>query len=631
MQITKILIANRGEISCRIIETCRRMKIRTVAIYSDSDRHARHVLMADESAYLGASDPSESYLNIEKIIDVAKTHQVDAIHPGYGFLSERGKFAQAVKDSGLIFIGAPIEALELMGSKSAAKLTMEKSGVPCVPGYHGDDQTDLVLYTEAKKIGFPVLIKAVSGGGGKGMKIVEKTTDFKEMLLSAQREAQKAFGDDRVILEKYIRKPKHIEVQVFADSHGQIVHLYERDCSTQRRYQKIIEEAPAAGINDVTRTALLNAAISATNAIDYQGAGTIEFLLDEDERFYFMEMNTRLQVEHRVTEMITGVDLVEWQILIAQGDRLPLSQMNIQVKGHAIQARLYAEDPMNGFLPSTGLLQDLYFAKDENVLIDTAVEQGDAIGIHYDPMMAKVVVWAEDRDACIKKLRRILNTSYVFGVKSNLTFLTTIINSERFAKYQILSNSLDKGELDYHLPYRDEVSAIYLDYLMDQPSSSDVWSIKDNWRMGQSVPVKLKFDYQQQSIVASIEIKNKAYLINGTTFYQIQKEDRCFISNKSVQIICQGERYELSLADYETTTSSSADNNAIISPMPGKIIEIKCKAGEKIEPDQTVLVMEAMKMELSLKASRESIIKKISCQVGDQVEADSLLVELSEM
>ncbi|MGJ8664710.1 MAG: acetyl-CoA carboxylase biotin carboxylase subunit, partial [Marinicella sp.] len=373
MPISKILIANRGEIAVRIINTCRHLSIKTVAVFADADRHAKHVQMADEACHIGSTDLADSYLNIEKIIAAAKSHGADAVHPGYGFLSERAAFAEALASAGLIFIGAPPEALRLMGSKSAAKQTMIQADVPCVPGYQDSDQAIETLERAATEIGYPILIKAVAGGGGKGMKIVNQADEFVSQLQSAKREAMNAFGDDEVILEKYITKPKHIEVQVFADSHGHVVHLFERDCSTQRRYQKVIEEAPAAGLSDATRTDMLNAAIKATQAIDYVGAGTIEFIMDGDDSFFFMEMNTRLQVEHRVSEMITGVDLVEWQIRVAQGELLPLKQTEIHEHGHAIQVRLYAEDPLNNYLPSTGLLEQVNLAQLEHTLVDSGV------------------------------------------------------------------------------------------------------------------------------------------------------------------------------------------------------------------------------------------------------------------
>jgi 3-methylcrotonoyl-CoA carboxylase, alpha subunit (EC 6.4.1.4) len=478
----KILIANRGEIAVRIIDTCRQLGIRTVAVFSDADRYSKAVKMADEAVYLGGVSLADSYLNSDKIIKAALDCQAEAIHPGYGFLSEQADFAEKVDQAGLLFIGAPAEAMRLMGSKSAAKKTMLAADVPCVPGYQGDDQNSDLLAKEAEKIGFPVLIKAVSGGGGKGMKIVESANDFEKQLESAQREARNAFGDDRVILEKYITRPKHIEVQVFADSHGNVVHLFERDCSTQRRYQKIIEEAPAADLDETVRQAMHQAAVQATQAIEYRGAGTIEFILD-GEQFYFMEMNTRLQVEHRVTELVTGVDLVAWQIAVAEGQVLPKKQSDIKCHGHAIQARVYAEDATNDYLPSTGLIEYLHFPTVDHGLVDSGVRAHDSVSIHYDPMIAKLVAWGEDRTACIERMQQMLNHSVVFGVTTNLAFLSTIIDSDHFKQHQIFTNSLDNKAIDLKQAIPAPVWAILADDLLNYKGNQTMWHQASGWRL----------------------------------------------------------------------------------------------------------------------------------------------------
>ncbi|MFC3193674.1 acetyl/propionyl/methylcrotonyl-CoA carboxylase subunit alpha [Marinicella sediminis] len=627
MPIKKILIANRGEIAVRIINTCRQLNILTVAVFSDADRHAKHVMMADEQCHLGSTDLADSYLNVDKIVQAAIDHQVDAVHPGYGFLSERPALAKALDKANIIFIGAPVEALELMGSKSAAKQTMLLADVPCVPGYQEDDQTPDVLADAARAIGFPVLIKAVAGGGGKGMKIVHQATDFASQLKSAQREAQNAFGDDQVILEKYITRPKHIEVQVFADQHGHVVHLFERDCSTQRRYQKVIEEAPAAGLSDATRTDMLNAAVKATQAINYVGAGTVEFIMDGDDSFYFMEMNTRLQVEHRVTEMITGVDLVAWQIAVAQGDPLPKKQTEIHDRGHAIQVRLYAEDPDNNYLPSTGLLEQVKLMQLEHSLVDSGVRASDSVTIHYDPMIAKLVVWAKNRNKCISKMLQVLDQSAVFGVKTNLAFLSRLLSTREFRKHQIYTNTLDNDELILAQEITPEVVAIYVHHLLHLNQTGEVWKQASGWHVQGTEPLLLELRFKGETLAYQISWEEGQYLINGTDHYWPQKEDICHIHRHQVQVIHQHLRYEFSLPDHEAKAVTSSAN-AILAPMPGKIIEVKVNPGDEVVTGQSLVVMEAMKMELELKAERDAVIKDIAYSENDQVRADDILVEL---
>ena len=629
--IKKILIANRGEIAVRVMQTCRRLNIATVAVYSEADRHAKHVAMADEAVCLGSVVLADSYLNIEKIIQAAKDTGADAIHPGYGFLSERATFAKAVVDAGLIFIGAPASAMELMGSKSAAKISMIAANVPCVPGYQDADQSEDVLFDAAKEIGFPVLIKATAGGGGKGMKIVETEADFLSQLSSAKREAKNAFGDDEVILEKYITAPKHIEVQVFADSHGNVVHLFERDCSTQRRYQKIIEEAPAAGLNDATRTDLLNAAVKATQAIDYLGAGTIEFIMDDEDNFYFMEMNTRLQVEHRVTEMITGQDLVEWQIKVAQGEALPLNQMQIRPNGHAIQVRVYAEDADNDYLPSTGLLEQVNLAADSNTLVDSGVRSGDTVSIHYDPMIAKLVVWAADRHACIEKTLDVIKQSSIFGVQNNLGFLAKILANRDFKRNEICTNTLDNDALDLSLPLQDEVVAIYAQqaHQLLNNSSNKAWDVKDGWRPTGEESIRLSVNYLGEDHQFTVREEAGQVVVNERTYYLPNGDDVCHIHRNLSHVIHNDQRYVLTLPDHEAQASAS-NSNEIVSPMPGKIIEVMVKPGDEVQIDDTLLVMEAMKMELQLKAEKNAVIDAVNCQAGDQVLADAVLVAFKE-
>jgi len=628
MSIDKILIANRGEIAVRIIQTCRQLQIKTVAIYSDADRWSKAVQMADEAIHIGSVDLQDSYLNAEKIIRVAKKSGAQAIHPGYGFLAEQASFAEQVVSAGLIFIGAPASAMRLMGSKSAAKQTMIKAGVPCVPGYQAEDQDAKILLKAAEKIGFPVLIKAVSGGGGKGMKIVHNADDFSKQLESAQREALNAFADDRVILEKYITRPKHIEVQVFADSHGQVVHLFERDCSTQRRYQKIIEEAPALGLKDETRQAMWQAAVKATEAIQYLGAGTIEFILDEDGQFYFMEMNTRLQVEHRVTELITGVDLVAWQIKVAQGEHLPLSQEQIKVNGHAIQVRVYAEDPDNDYLPSTGLIEAMHLQEFEQGLVDSGVRSGDSVSIYYDPMIAKLVAWGEDRNRCIQNMQFMLNHSYVFGVKTNVSFLSKIIDGCEFANHQIFTNSLDNKELNLQqkLPL-SAVSILAMD-LLTKADSNSAWQQAAGWRIQGQQAMTLTLTHHKDSADYEVLFEGEGCWINDQVYYRPNLNDYCYQHRNQVQIVHADQRHTLQLPNHELQAVAS-DANAIYAPMPGKIIAIKVSEGQAVKIGDTLLVMEAMKMELALKAEKDGAIKSIQVTTNGQVKADDLLVELN--
>jgi 3-methylcrotonyl-CoA carboxylase alpha subunit len=452
----KILIANRGEIACRIARTARRLGIATVAVYSDADSNARHVAACDEAVHIGAAPPRESYLRIDAIVDAARRTRAEAIHPGYGFLSENEDFALACAKAGLVFIGPPVEAIRAMGSKSAAKTLMEKAGVPLVPGYHGTSQDAAFLKRKANEIGYPVLLKASAGGGGKGMRVVDHAEDFQALLASCKREAKSSFGDDKVLLERYLQRPRHIEIQVFADSQGNCVYLFERDCSVQRRHQKVLEEAPAPGMTEARRKEMGEAAVAAAKAVRYEGAGTVEFIASPDGTFYFMEMNTRLQVEHPVTEMITGLDLVEWQLRVAGGELLPLAQEQLSIRGHALEARIYAEDPSNGFLPSIGKLQYLTTPQESlHVRIDTGVAQGDEITPYYDPMIAKLIVWDLDRDRALERMLRALAQYRIVGVANNVDFLARVVASPAFA-HADLDTALIEREKEYLFADRPE-------------------------------------------------------------------------------------------------------------------------------------------------------------------------------
>ncbi|MEA3095264.1 MAG: 3-methylcrotonyl-CoA carboxylase alpha subunit, partial [Caballeronia sp.] len=447
----KILIANRGEIACRVAATCKRLGVGSVAVYSDADAQAKHVAICDEAVHVGGAAASESYLRIEKIINAALETGAQAVHPGYGFLSENEDFARACEKVGLVFIGPPVEAISAMGSKAAAKALMQSASVPLVPGYHGDSQDPALLQKEADGIGYPVLLKASAGGGGKGMRVVEKSADFASALLSCKREAASSFGNDRVLIEKYLQRPRHVEVQVFADQHGNAVYLFDRDCSVQRRHQKVLEEAPAPGLSDEVRKAMGEAAVAAARAVNYVGAGTVEFIMTGDGQFYFMEMNTRLQVEHPVTEMVTGLDLVEWQLRVASGEPLPLLQDQLKVNGHAIEARIYAENPSRGFLPSTGTLKHMRlpeaveFQLNGNVRIDSGVREGDTITPFYDPMIAKLIVHGRDRDDALLRMALALKQCEVVGPSTNIEFLHRIVVSVPFSE-----GDLDTGLIERH-------------------------------------------------------------------------------------------------------------------------------------------------------------------------------------
>ena len=626
MKIKKILIANRGEIACRIIQTCQKLNIRTVAIYSEIERNARHVQLADEAYLIKAQTPTATYLQIEDILKIAKQTDTDAIHPGYGFLSERSEFAQAIISQGLIFIGAPIAALDLMGSKAAAKKTMIKAGVACVPGYHGDQQESQFLHEKADQISYPLLIKASAGGGGKGMKIVNQSSDFIEALDSAKREALKSFGNDHVILERFITQPKHIEVQVFADSHGNVVHLFERDCSSQRRYQKIIEEAPATCIDNTTKAAMYDAAVAATKAVNYQGAGTIEFIVQDNE-FFFMEMNTRLQVEHRVTEMITDTDLVEWQIKVSEGQALPLKQKQIICKGHAIQARIYAEDSFNGFLPATGFLEQVKFSYGQNIIIDTGIEKSNNISIHFDPMIAKTVCWAETRTQCINLVLRNLDQTFIAGVKTNLGFLSALISSEEFDNNTVFTNSLDNASLAIETPKISNPIIATLIHKLSSSTAQSAWSGNNGWSNSGNYSNQYSWIYNEQKLNYSARIVDNTTVNIDNNSISIKPDAYIYNSSNQLQLVVNHKRYHFDKINH-LSSGESLDESSLTSPMPGKILEIKVSVGDKIKAEQTLIVMEAMKMELNIKSTTDSIVKSISVKQDDIISANTLLIEL---
>ncbi len=651
--IKKILIANRGEIACRIIKTCRELNLSTVSVYSDVDAQSQHVLLADEAYLLGGSSPSESYLNADKILHIAQQAAVDAIHPGYGFLSENAAFARSCEQQQIIFIGPKASTMDKMAAKDEAKRIMEQAQVPVVPGYHGREQSAAHLIAQAKKIGFPVMIKAAAGGGGKGMRIVHQADQFCAALESAQREALKSFADDRVILESYLLTPRHIEVQVFADQRGNIVHLFERECSVQRRYQKVIEETPAPILKESTRKLMLDAALSAAKAVDYVGAGTVEFIVDSKGQFYFMEMNTRLQVEHAVTEQTTGIDLVAWQIQIASGEELPKRQEDIKQVGHSIETRIYAEDPYNQFLPSTGRINHLQFPEntDRSIRIDSGVIEGDSVSIFYDPMIAKIISWGDTRETAITRLQDALATTHIQGLKTNIRFIESLIVHPMFINAQIDTAYLDQNivQLTEQVATPPDLvkiaAALALIVTQDAIVSHSPWMQSDAWRLSKNSirDIHLTYDHSDTSI--SIHgFKNTYLLTINSIDYAIQNAqwihhklcfeyDNCFykipthLHRAQIDLHWQAIRYPFTWVDpLMIDVDQQHNSDQISAPMPGRIIKLLCKVGEHVEPGQTLLILEAMKMEISIEAPHTGQIAKINFAEGEFVEADTLLV-----
>ncbi|MGN6819652.1 MAG: acetyl/propionyl/methylcrotonyl-CoA carboxylase subunit alpha [Sphingomonas sp.] len=609
--ITSLLIANRGEIACRIIRTARAMGIRTVAVYSDADANALNVRQSDEAVHIGPSPASESYLVGDKILAAAKATGAEAIHPGYGFLSENADFAQAVKQAGLVWVGPNPDSIRAMGLKDAAKERMIAAGVPVTPGYLGEDQRPDHLKAEADAIGYPVLIKAVAGGGGKGMRRVDASEEFADALLSCQREAASSFGDDRVLIEKYILSPRHIEVQVFGDSHGNVVHLFERDCSLQRRHQKVIEEAPAPGMDEETRAAICAAAVRAAQAVDYVGAGTIEFIADASEglradRIWFMEMNTRLQVEHPVTEEITGQDLVEWQLRVASGEPLPKAQDELAINGWAMEARLYAEDPAKGFLPSIGRLEA--FDLGDIARVDTGVEEGADISPFYDPMIAKVIAWGEEREDARERLADALSDAIVWPVRSNAGFLVEALEHHAFAA----------GEVDTGLIAREG------DALMP-PASPSHEALAD-------AAAALIGDRAMSGFRLNAPARRSGtFLLDGakvTIDYDAPEPGSGAVD--SLLIAEGGQVWQLTPFRAAGGTAGAAGDGAILAPMPGRVIAVDVAAGDAVTKGQKLLTLEAMKMEHGLTAPFDGVVAELNASAGAQVQVDALLVKIEK-
>jgi len=668
---SKILIANRGEIACRVAATCRRLGIRTVAVYSDADADARHVAFCDEAVHIGGAAARDSYLRADHIIEMARETGAQAIHPGYGFLSENEAFAEACAAAGLVFIGPPASAIHAMGSKSAAKQLMEKAAVPLVPGYHGEDQDPALLRREADRIGYPVLLKASAGGGGKGMRVVESGDAFDAALASVKREASASFGDDKVLVEKYLTRPRHIEIQVFADSHGNCVYLFERDCSVQRRHQKVLEEAPAPGMTGERRRAMGEAAVAAANAVGYVGAGTVEFIANQDGSFYFMEMNTRLQVEHPVTEMITGQDLVEWQLRVAAGEPLPLAQEQLRIDGHALEARIYAENPDKQFLPSTGTLrylrtppavQFMRGAVDGNphgpagVRIDAGVREGDTISPFYDPMIAKLIVWGKDRDEALARMRQALASYHVVGLSTNVAFLQRLVSSQAFRTADLDTGLIERNEavlFPQPAPVGMEIIALAVAALLDREARErridaadqhSPWTHGGQWRLNGNASRALRFGRGSHTLDVVLTSNEKGstliYADQAAPFKAACQADdiRVDLGTRRAhgQVHVDGDDFHVFNAGRHAVLTwldplahageTEGEGGKLTAPMPGKVIAVMVEPGSTVTRGTPLLVMEAMKMEHTISAPADGVVSEILYGVGEQVAEGAQLL-----
>lgn len=665
----KILIANRGEIACRVIRTARQMGIATVAVYSDADRHALHVELADEAVHIGPAPARDSYLKIDHVIDAAKRTGAQAIHPGYGFLSENADFCRRCEDEGLVFIGPPVSAIEAMGSKSAAKSLMEKADVPLVPGYHGDDQNPDLLRQAANDMGYPVLLKAAAGGGGKGMRSVYAESEFDEALAAAKREAINGFGDDHMLVEKYLLQPRHVEIQVFCDNAGNGVYLFERDCSMQRRHQKVVEEAPAPGMTPELRRSMGEAALRAAQAIQYRGAGTVEFLLDRDGRFYFMEMNTRLQVEHPVTEMISGQDLVEWQLRVAAGELLPCTQDDLKLRGHAIEVRIYAESPEQGFLPQTGCID--YLAEpptDAYVRIDSGIRQGDRITPNYDPMISKLIVWDETRDKALSRLYSALSATIIEGLPTNLDFLYRLTNTPEFRSGDVDTNYIDTHGEDLiaspteRNPELLPMAALALalsekqraaDRGLQSAEPGSPWHLSSGWRMNQDdrqrLAIQVGDDQHEVMIYPQKEDDGLVYeVVIGDNDWQARGELQSSTQNnssmrveidghrQSVQLYRHGDAFSMhsnsdvlhfALVQPDSGDEDNSADASLTAPMNGVIVALAVDVGVAVNAGETLIVMEAMKMEHAIKAPASGYVSAFHFASGDLVDGGAQLLD----
>ncbi len=656
--IQKLLIANRGEIACRVITTAKRLGMRTVAVYSDADAGAKHVHLADEAVHIGPSDVTQSYLQAQRIIDAAVATGAQAIHPGYGFLSENPDFVEAIEKSGLIFVGPSAESIRAMGLKDAAKALMEGAGVPVVPGYHGAETDADRLAQEADKIGYPVLIKARAGGGGKGMRLVEQPDDFRAALAAAQREGQSSFGDPICLIEKYITQPRHIEIQVFGDSHGNVVHMFERDCSLQRRHQKVIEEAPAPDMPATVRAAMGKAAVDAAKAVGYRNAGTVEFIVDgsgplREDGFWFMEMNTRLQVEHPVSEAITGLDFVELQLRVAAGEALPFGQSDLAINGWAMEARVYAEDAPRGFLPSTGTLDHLVFPSGSAfdlgaVRIDSGVRAGDEISPYYDPMIAKVITHAPTRDAARTMLVTALEECQIAGTMTNLEFLAALAQNPRFASGDV-DTGLIAQDLDA-LIAQPAPSALTLGLAAIGaagllPAANDAWDALSGWRSWGTAAHLIPLKHGDEDHLVRLSIYGHGdFSVDGTRFtlspnghgWRLNgagqlRDVNIVATQHDVHVFDQGRCHSFSIIDpLAQDSSADAGGLGVTAPMPGLVSQITVKAGDTVEAGDDLMILEAMKMEHRLTAQRSGIIEDVLCAEGDQVSDGAVLVTFAE-
>ncbi|MGE5649509.1 MAG: acetyl-CoA carboxylase biotin carboxylase subunit [Bacillota bacterium] len=664
---TKILIANRGEIACRVAATAHRLGVKSVAVYSEADANAKHVAVCDEAVLIGPAPAKESYLRADKIIEVALATGAQAIHPGYGFLSENEDFAEACAKAGLVFIGPPASAIRAMGSKSAAKALMEKAGVPLVPGYHGDNQDADFLHEQADRIGYPVLLKASAGGGGKGMRIVEKSAQFKAALESCKREAINSFGDDKVLVEKYLTRPRHIEIQVFADGRGDCVYLFERDCSVQRRHQKVLEEAPAPGMTEERRRAMGEAAVAAAKAVGYVGAGTVEFIANQDGSFYFMEMNTRLQVEHPVTEMITGLDLVEWQLRVAAGEALPKQQHELTIRGHALEARIYAENPEKGFLPSIGTLCHMHTphavtfevgggaaaGAPAAMRIDSGVREGDAISPFYDPMIAKLIVWGNDRDEALAHMAQALSEYQIVGLATNVAFLKRLVESTPFSQANLDTGLIERHQEELFPPAQPAAlptlalaaASLLTSEQGTGAAANDPWANTSGWRMNSTLARQLDFaddstayplavGYREtgwtvrlgdESAVMTLVERNGQHLViklNGATVRGTVVRDA-----DAFHVFSGGAHVALNYNDpLAHAGEAEAEGGRLTAPMPGKIVALLVEKGKEVEKGAPLLIMEAMKMEHTIAAPASGIVEELLYAIGDQVAEGAQLL-----
>ena len=658
----KILIANRGEIACRVIKTAHRLGIATVAVYSEADADARPVRLAREAVLIGAAAAKDSYLSIERIIAAARQTGAQAIHPGSGFLSENPDFAEACAASGIVFIGPPVEAIRVMGSKSVAKTRMAQAGLPLIPGYHGDRQEPDFLQEQADQIGYPLLIKASAGGGGKGMRVVERADDFAAALASCQREGASAFGDARVLIEKYLARPRHVEIQVFGDTHGNLVYVFERDCSVQRRHQKVLEEAPAPGMMPERRVAMGQAAVAAAQAVGYVGAGTVEFIVNPDGAFYFMEMNTRLQVEHPVTEMITGLDLVEWQLRVAWGEPLPLTQEQLQIHGHALEARIYAEDPAKGFLPSTGQLVHLALPEESlHVRVDTGVEEGDEISSFYDPMIAKLIVWDASREQALARMLQALAQYRIVGVANNVDFLSRLVASPAFARADLDTGLIEREQdfvfaTDAPIPrevflvaalatlLREEVRANTEAATHTDPLSP--WHWRDGWRLNSRAKRRLLFRAGELEKTVGVRYAERGYVLEldgqetrvrgelgpndmlWADLGGLRLNATVVVAGERRYVFLYGRAWPLARVDpLYYSGEGGGQEGGLLAPMPGSVIALLTQVDVLVEKGAPLLILEAMKMEHTLTAPARGRVKSFRFAVGDQVSDGAELVE----